>query len=653
MTMNSKKNTPLILVADDDITVRMIARECLEESGFAVEEAENGVEAIDLCSRIQPDAVLLDVLMPEMGGYEACRKIRAVPGNENLPILMMTALDDVESINAAYEAGASEFTGKPVNWTIESHRLRSMLRAAEAVKQIYLSKQEWERTFNALDEIITIQTPDRVIVQANAAAVAAARMPTDSILGQHCSDIFCATPGGCDTCPVLEVISSGKKQVMERVNECMEGTFLVSVFPVLDDAGNLSRIVHTAKDITERQQLEAEVRRSQKMDAIGALSGGLAHDFNNLLQVVIGYAELLTLGVDKEEPAYQPLEYIKEAAWRGSEITRQLLTVSRKAESKKEYMMLNGIVENVVKLLDRTIPKMISLELILAADLSAVNADPAQIEQILMNLAVNAKHAMPQGGKIIFETSNTELDSKYCRMHPDVEPGQYILLSVTDTGCGMDEETQSRIFEPFFTTRTPDKGTGLGLAMVYGIVQKHEGHLICYSEKGEGTIFKIYLPVFQGDAQASTAAPDKDEPVVGGDEVIMLVDDIANIRHLTKKMLSRAGYTVLLAADGQHALEVHKEEEIKIDCVILDLNMPIMGGLECLDVLRQRDAELPVLLASGFARTEESEKRLDDFTEYINKPYHEKEFLRKIRAMLDKDRRPKGENTLPVCQGNN
>ena len=235
MNMNSKK-IPLILVADDDITVRMIARECLQASGFAVEEAENGFEAVDLCSRLQPDAVLLDVLMPEMDGYEACRKIRTLPGNENLPILMMTALDDVESINAAYEAGASEFTGKPVNWTIESHRLRSMLRAAESAKQIYLSKQEWERTFNALDEIITIQTPDRVIVQANAAAVTAARMPTESVLGQHCSDVFCTTPGGCETCPVLEVISSGKKRVVERVNECMEGTFLVSVFPVFDDA---------------------------------------------------------------------------------------------------------------------------------------------------------------------------------------------------------------------------------------------------------------------------------------------------------------------------------------------------------------------------------------------------------------------------------
>ncbi|MEN8254141.1 MAG: response regulator [Verrucomicrobiota bacterium] len=634
-TNTDSQKKPLILVADDDITVRMIARECLEESGFAVAEAENGREAVELCSRIQPDTVMLDVQMPEMDGYAACREIRAMTGNENLPILMITALEDVKAIDAAYEAGATEFTAKPINWAIEVHRLRSMLRAAAMVKQVFLAKQEWERTFNALDETVMILDADMAIIQANDAAKAAVRNPMEAILGRKCADVFCATQGGCANCPVAEVVATGKKKVIEQVNVCMEGTFLVSVFPIFDDTGNLSRIVYMAKDITERQQLEAEVRRVQKMEAVGTLSAGLAHDFNNLLQVIMGYSEIVSLGFSPEDKAYKHMEAVKDAAWRGSEITRQLLTVSRKTESRKECLMLNGIVESVVKLLGRTIPKMISLDLDLEENLSAVSADAAQIDQILMNLAVNARHAMPQGGKLSFETRNVELDHKYCRLHPNVEPGAYVQLSVADTGCGMDEETLSHIFEPFFTTRSPDKGTGLGLAMVYGIVQKHDGHLLCYSEEGEGTVFKIYLPVFEDDAGGLAADLGQEEEAVGGNEAILVVDDVAEIRHIAKKLLSNVGYRVLLADDGQNALDVHAAVGGNIDFVILDLNMPVMGGLECLDNLRKRDPELSVLLASGFAQSEEIQKRLADNVDFIGKPYHEKEFLRTIRRMLD------------------
>ncbi|WP_372796726.1 response regulator [Pontiella sp.] len=629
------ENKPLVLVADDDITIRMIARECLEESGFRVEEAQDGHEAVEFCTHNQPDAVMLDVLMPGMGGYESCRRIRAVPGNENLPILMMTALDDVASIEAAYAAGATEFTGKPVNWTIEAHRLTSMIRAAETAKEIYISKQEWERTFNALDEIITIQTVDRKVVQANAAAIAASRTPMESVIGKSCDELFCDPLGGCATCPVQEVIDSGEKKVVERVSECMEGTFLVSVFPVFDDAGNLMRIIHMAKDITERQQLEDEVRRAQKMDAVGTLAGGLAHDFNNLLQVIIGYTELATIKFKPEDTVYQYLSAVKEAAWRGNEITRQLLTVSRKTDSRKQPLILNELVRNVSKLLEYTIPKMIFLQAELTDDIWAVNADPSQLEQMLMNLAVNAKHAMPEGGSLIFHTRNVELDAKYCKVHPELKPGNYVMLSVTDTGCGMNQETQARIFEPFFTTRAAEDGTGLGLAMVYGIVQEHDGHLICYSEVGEGTSFKVYLPALGTDTRLPESTTEG-RTVAGGREMILLVDDEPRIRHLAKKLLANAGYQVLLAGHGQEALEIYAENRADIDFIILDLNMPVMGGLECLDTLRLKEPELPVLLASGFARTDESEKRLNNrYTDYINKPYHEKEFLTKVRSMLD------------------
>lgn len=630
----NEQDKPLVLVADDDITVRMIAIECLEQSGYAVVEAENGREAVELFQKYQPQAVMLDVLMPEMNGYEACRRIRALPGNENLPILMMTALEDADSIHAAYEAGASEFTSKPINWTVEAHRLRSMLRAAEAVKEIFLSRQEWERTFNSLDEIVTIMDTDLTIIQANEAAQAASRNPTDTVVGRVCSDIYCSTSADCKSCPVREVIATGQKKVVEQVNECLKGTFLVSVFPVFDDTGTLSRIVHMAKDITERQQLETEVRRAQKMEAVGTLSGGLAHDFNNLLQVIIGFSELVSRGFSPEDRAYQHLETVKDAAWRGSEISRQLLAVGRKTESKKKPVQLNPIVENVSKLLERTIPKMIVQQLALSENLWQVNADHAQLEQVLMNLAVNAGHAMPAGGELIYEARNIALGSEYCQIHSDVEPGNYVMLGVTDTGCGMDAETQSHIFEPFFTTRAPDKGTGLGLAMVYGIVKAHDGHLQCYSEVGKGTTFKIYIPALEGIADANESK-EKDEQTMRGDEMILLVDDEPGIRYIAKKLLNKAGYQVMQAANGQEALDIHADASRTIDLVILDLNMPVMGGFECLDNLQARAPDLPVLLASGFACSKESMVRLSDKVHYLSKPYHAKELLQKVRRMLD------------------
>jgi PAS domain S-box-containing protein len=630
----NEQDKPLILVADDDITVRMIAAECLEQSGYAVVEAENGREAVEVFQKLRPQAVMLDVLMPEINGYEACRRIRALPGNENLPILMMTALEDPDSIHAAYEAGASEFTTKPINWTIEAHRLRSMLRAAEAVKEVFLSRQEWERTFNSLDEIVTVMDTDLTIIQANEAARAASRNPTDTLVGRACSDIFCSTPTGCDSCIVREVIATGRKKVVEQVNACLKGTFLVSVFPVFDDAGNLSRIVHMAKDITERQQLEAEVRVAQKMDAVGTLAGGLAHDFNNLLQVIIGYSELVARSFSPEDKAYQHLETVKDAAWRGSEISRQLLSVGRKTESRKKPMQLVPIVKNVSRLLERTIPKMIVQQLAMSEDLWPVNADHTQLEQVLMNLAVNAGHAMPAGGTLTYEARNVTLDSEYCRIHPDIEPGNYVMLAITDTGCGMDAETQSHIFEPFFTTRSPDKGTGLGLAMAYGIVKAHDGHLLCYSEEGKGTTFRIYIPAHESMADEDQSL-EEDEQTISGDEMILLVDDEAGIRHVAEKLLNNAGYHVIRAANGQEALDIHANEDRTIDLVILDLNMPVMGGLECLDNLQARAPDLPVLLASGFACSEESRARLSDTVHYMSKPYHAKELLKKVRGMLD------------------
>ncbi len=398
-----------------------------------------------------------------------------------------------------------------------------------------------------------------------------------------------------------------------------------------------------ARDITERKEAEKEkermqvqLRQAQKMEAVGTLAGGIAHDFNNLLQAVQGYAQLLLLRKDGDDDGQRELQQIVRAATRGAELTQQLLTFSRKIESELQPIDFNREVENVRLLLERTIPKMIEVKFRLAEDLKMVNADPGQIEQILMNLAVNAKDAMPDGGKLIVETANVILDQDYCKIHRVANPGSYVQLTVTDTGHGIDKMTIEHIFEPFYTTKETGKGTGLGLATVYGIVKSHNGHIVCYSEPDEGTTFKIYLPTIDSTEEARKAEEHMTAPE-GGSETILLVDDEEAIRSLGTQILAEFGYTVLTAADGESALQIYSKEQKKIDLVILDLIMPGMGGKLCLLELLKINLEAKVAIASGYSPDGPTREILKNGAKgFISKPYDLRQILKVVREVLDK-----------------
>ncbi len=399
-----------------------------------------------------------------------------------------------------------------------------------------------------------------------------------------------------------------------------------------------------ARDITERKEAEKEkermqvqLRQAQKMEAVGTLAGGIAHDFNNLLQAVQGYAQLLLLRKDGDDDGQRELQQIVRAATRGAELTQQLLTFSRKIESELQPIDFNREVENVRLLLERTIPKMIEVKFSLAEDLKMVNADPGQIEQILMNLAVNAKDAMPDGGKLIVETANVILDQDYCKIHRVANPGSYVQLTVTDTGHGIDKMTIEHIFEPFYTTKETGKGTGLGLATVYGIVKSHNGHIVCYSEPDEGTTFKIYLPTIDSTQEARKAEEHLTAPE-GGSETILLVDDEEPIRGLGTQILEEFGYTVLTAADGESALQLYSKKQKKIDLVILDLIMPGMGGKLCLLELLKINLEAKVAIASGYSPDGPTREILKNGAKgFISKPYDLRQMLKVIREVLDED----------------
>jgi PAS domain S-box-containing protein len=408
----------------------------------------------------------------------------------------------------------------------------------------------------------------------------------------------------------------------------------VAVSPVRDSNGKVTNFVDVGHDVSEHVELQQQLLQAQRMEAIGTLAGGIAHDFNNLLQVVLGYSELLMTEERLDVELRDDAGKINQAAKTGAELVRRLMTFGRKSEARPLPLNLNRQIEQVRKLLDRTIPKMIKMELILADDLPAINADPSQVGQILMNLSINSRDAMLEGGKLTIETQRMFLDEEYCRTHLGVSAGDYVLLTLSDTGAGMSSETLEHIFEPFYTTKKPGEGTGLGLSMVYGIVQQHGGIIRCYSEPGQGTSFKVYFPaLIQKTTYQDTSLTRVPR---GGSETILLVDDEKLIRDLGATILRKAGYRVIAAENGKQALEVFAGKNQEISLVILDLIMPEMGGRQCLDELLKIDPNVRVLISSGYSVNGHGKDALRAGARgFIAKPYDTTNLLDIIRETLD------------------
>jgi signal transduction histidine kinase len=383
-----------------------------------------------------------------------------------------------------------------------------------------------------------------------------------------------------------------------------------------------------------REELESQLRQIQKMEAIGTLAGGIAHEFNNLLQSVQGYAELILLGKDESNPDYQRLKAICRAATRGGELTQQLLTYSRKSESKLRPVDLNREVLETNRILERTLPKMIEIRLDLAPELPRVKADPQQIEQVLINLALNARDAMPQGGTLTIQTEKIVSEADEAMAQPALLPGEYVRLRVRDTGHGMESATIDRIFDPFYTTKEVGKGTGLGLAIVYGIVQNHSGAITCESEPEKGACFDIYLPAGIHEEELSPA--ELDAELVGGRETILLVDDEDFLRALGEQVLGLYGYMVLTAADADTAIAIYEKEWSRIDLVILDLIMPGKSGYQCMERLLQINPEVRIIVASGYVEMEGwGSEQLAHARFIVRKPYEMRDLLHLIRKAID------------------
>jgi two-component system, cell cycle sensor histidine kinase and response regulator CckA len=464
------------------------------------------------------------------------------------------------------------------------------------------------------------------------------------------NDFYAVTPARWRTWEAEEIwqkrlLGRGYSGIYEKEYIRKDGTVFpveLQSYAVFDDQGNVEYLWGVARDITKRKQAEAESEKlqaqllqAQKMESIGILAGGVAHDFNNLLQVVRGNVELLMHGKADVHPDAIRLNSISRSLDRATRLIRQLLVFSRKAGSRRIKVNLNQVVRETLQILERTIPKMIALELRLDPATLPLFADPVQIEQILLNLASNSVDAMPEGGRLIIETGNATLDDSFVRTHPGSSPGCHVRLTVTDTGAGMNREAQAHVFDPFFTTKEVGKGTGLGLAMVYGIVKSHGGYTQCYSEPGLGTTFTIYLPAVECGIPPENDKPEKTPPR-GGNETILVVDDEPDIRELTRESLEMLGYGVQCVANGEDALQAYQAHGSSIDLVLLDLNMPGMGGYKCLKELLRIDPEVKVVIASGYTANNQGKHALSAGARgFIGKPYLFKDLAAGVRKALD------------------
>lgn len=410
------------------------------------------------------------------------------------------------------------------------------------------------------------------------------------------------------------------------------GKKVINFIPVsLETGENLV----VCEDITERLILEDQLQHAQKMEAVGILAGGVAHDFNNLLQAISGYTQLLMMDKVAGDPDLHKLEAIEKSIARAAQLVRQLLLFSRKDVAVRRNVDLSLEMVQVVRILERTIPRMIDIELHPGSRLWTVKADPAQIEQAIMNLGINAADAMPDGGKLIIQTQNVVIDNKEDRLN-GISPGKYVLLTVSDTGCGIDYKTLKHIYEPFFTTKGIGKGTGLGLASVYGIVKGHGGYIFCESSPGQGTVFKIFLPAICREEDAAASCP-LETPLKGGTETILVVDDERDIRIMAAQILQRFGYTVLTAASGEEALQLHADRKEPIHLTILDLGMPGIGGNRCLRELLARNPFAKALIASGYCDDDTVKTAMaSGAAGFIGKPYQLNELLNRVRIILGK-----------------
>jgi PAS domain S-box-containing protein len=632
----------ILLIEDNPGDARLI-KEVLSEIHSATVEmvhASRLQEGLDKAAEQKFDVVLLDLSLPDASGLDTIRRAhQAVP---SVPIIVLTGFnDEAFSITVVHE-GAQDFLVKgqfdggllmrAIRYAIERKQAEEDLNASRGFAVNIIE--------SSLDMIIAVDRDDR-IVEFNKAAQKTFGYTPEEVLGQRVSMLYADEEEGKK---VRAKTLAEEKCVQQVTNVRKNGERFptsLSASVLRNERGDFQGIVGTSRDITEQLNLEAQLRHAQKMDSIGRLAAGVAHDFNNIITVIQGYSSMLQ-GKENLIPEFaDPLSEISLAAERAASLTRQLLTFSRKQTIQPRSRDLNAVIENITKMLMRLLGEDVALKVDLAQGLPFIHADAGMLEQVIINLAVNARDAMPKGGSICLRTATVNVDEEYRQHRPQARAGKFVCLSIADTGSGMDAQTLAQIFEPFFTTKEPGKGTGLGLATVYGIVQLHQGWIEVSSIPQQGTIFKIFFPITNASVNESAEMPLAAQQC-SGTETIFVVEDVPELCSLVRSILESFGYKVLEATDGVHALTVWKKHREEIDLLLTDVVMPGgMTGRDLAEKLLGEKKSLKVIYTSGHSFDYiGGDTPLHDGVNFLQKPYRPLKLAQTIRACLDNRQSP-------------
>ncbi len=632
-----------ILVAEDENIIAMEIQDRLESMGYHVPAlVASKREIMERVSDLRPDLVLMDIMLNgHMDGVDAAEEIRT---RFDIPVVYLTAYSDENTLQKAKRTEPYGFILKPLDERELRNTIEIALYKHKMEQKVKEDEQRFYTTLKSIgDAVITTDVKGRITF-LNSVAESLTGWKQKEALGKRVETVFRivnAKTGSSTKNPVSGVLQKGV--IFNLSENCIlisrEGREIPiddSVAPIKDDKGQMRGVVLVFRDITEKRKLEEHLRQSQKMEAVGTLAGGVAHDFNNIMTIIQVSADLAMVDVKKSDPIFQSLVEIQESAERASDLTRQLLFFSRKQPMKYKSINVNETIGGLLHMVTRLLDGKITINTILESELSPIWADLRSIEQVLINIIINARDAMPDGGQINIKTENKILNSKDCEQMSEGRPGEYISISIGDHGSGMDMKTLQHIFEPFFSTKEPGKGTGLGLSVVYGIIKQHNGWIDVKSKPNRGTEFNIYLPTIHEESSDDAVEKKQLKSLKGSGERILFVDDEDSILEYVDKALTRCGYQIYSATNSKEALHVFKKEKGNFNLLLSDVVLPDTDGVTLANQLLDYNPNLHVLLSSGYMDCHARYPALQDKEfPFLQKPYTLNDLLQMIRNTIE------------------
>ncbi|WP_066380311.1 MULTISPECIES: response regulator [unclassified Anabaena] len=650
MTINSVVQGVILIVDDTPTNLEMLF-DFLANAGYTVLVAEDGESAIARAEYAPPDLILLDILMPGIDGFETCRRLKSNELTTEIPVIFMTALSETLDKVKGLNIGAVDYITKPLQHEEVLARI-----------QLHLQLRNLTKTLQVQNQRLAAEILERTRVEEKLREQAALLdITTDAILVKDMSDRICFWNKGAENLYGWQTQEAMGQSVRRLLYQPDNLSQLQNVTASLADGdswqGELHQVTRQGKkiivasrwtimrdrngqpqsiltvntDITDKKQLERQFLRAQRLESVGTLASGIAHDLNNILTPILASAQLLQLKLPHvDDRSQQMLKTIESNSKRGAALVKQVLHFTRGVEGKRTIVQVNYLCSEIQQIVQETFPKTIELSTNIPPNLWTVIGDATNLHQVLMNLVVNARDAMPEGGRLSLSAQNLLIDQHYARMNLDACVGPYIVISIADTGMGMEPEIVDRIFEPFFTTKDVGKGTGLGLSTVQGIIKSHNGFVKVYSEVGKGTEFKIFLPAVE------TMATSQDEDLQllkGSGELVLVVDDEAEILETTKIALETYNYQVLTARDGVEAIALYAQHRDKISVVLMDMIMPSMDGASTIRALQKMNSHIKIIAVSGFVPTHKLVKS-PVVKQFIAKPYTTKELLAGLHSTL-------------------